>query len=104
VTSDQAALAVISALRTKDAAARLRHLREQRGLTLRALAERAEVNPGLLSMIERGQRQAPRHVAVALARELGIELGEVFELSLQAQAEHRRNLAINEIEREFATR
>ena len=74
-------------------------LRTQRVLTLRAVAERAEVNPGLLSMIEHGQRQAPRHVAVALARELGIELGEVFELSLQAQAEHRRVIASQELTR-----
>jgi len=39
---------------TPDVGARLRALREQRGLSMRALAERCELSPNTISLIERG--------------------------------------------------
>ena len=53
-------------------------------------------------MIERGIRQPPRHVAIALAQELGIDLADVLELAREAQAEYRREIARAEIARMLA--
>jgi transcriptional regulator with XRE-family HTH domain len=75
----------------------LRSLRRERGLSLEGLASAIELNPGTLSLIETGQRQPPHHAAGALARELEITLGGVIELSLEAQAAHRRSIAAREL-------
>lgn len=48
--------------------------REHRGLTLRALAERAEVSPSYLSEIEAGKKPGSFDAMVRLAGALGISL------------------------------
>lgn len=53
----------------------IKAMREAQGLTVRALAELAEVNPGMLSLVERGLREpSPRwlkSVTDALGRHMG---------------------------------
>lgn len=53
------------------AALQLRALRESRGLTLRELARRADLNPSQLSLIERGMRDAQFSTIDRIVRELG---------------------------------
>jgi transcriptional regulator with XRE-family HTH domain len=45
----------------------LRSLREAKGLTLREVARRSGINPGRLSIIERGVQPKPEETAAILA-------------------------------------
>ncbi|MFI6357244.1 helix-turn-helix domain-containing protein [Streptomyces sp. NPDC050743] len=56
----------------------LRRRRENSGLSLRALAERAGISPSALSHIENGRSQPSVTTLFALVRELGISLDELF--------------------------
>lgn len=47
---------------------KLRELRESRGLLLREVAAKLEVDPSLLSKIERGDKRATREQVVQMAR------------------------------------
>jgi len=47
---------------------KLRELREARGLLLREVAAQMEVDPSLLSKIERGDKRATREQVVLMAR------------------------------------
>jgi DNA-binding XRE family transcriptional regulator len=51
--------------------------REHRGLTLRALAEKAEVAPSYLSEIENGQKPGSVAAMVRLARALGVTVDDL---------------------------
>ena len=50
----------------------LRHLREERGLSLNELADRAEVDPETLARVERGAVDPRWSTVQALARGLGL--------------------------------
>ena len=56
---------------------RLREIRTRRGMTLSALAIMADVEPSLLSLVERGKRASPR-TASKLAGALGLPVKNVF--------------------------
>ncbi len=53
---------------TKSLGEKLRELRDARGLLLREVAAHLEVDPSLLSKIERGDKRATREQVVQLAR------------------------------------
>jgi predicted ATPase/DNA-binding XRE family transcriptional regulator len=72
-------------------AALLRDYRVARGLTQEALAERAGVTRGAISLLERGlRRSARRHTAAALARALALSTGERSRLFAAAGSQRRR--------------
>lgn len=63
---------------TRDLGAQLRHAREQRGLSLRSLAQRVDVSPSLLSQIENGIARPSVGTLWALVSQLGISLDSLF--------------------------
>lgn len=54
--------------------------REKRRLTVEALAERADVSPGLISLIENAKSAGSAESLEKLATALGIEVGELFDI------------------------
>ena len=58
--------------------ATVRMLRRERGWTLEALAERAEMTKSYLSKVERGHSTPSIAVAMKLAKALGVDVGELF--------------------------
>ncbi|QRN99335.1 helix-turn-helix transcriptional regulator [Archangium violaceum] len=58
--------------------ARIRELRQERGLTLEALAERSEVSRAMISKVERGTNNPTLVVAVRIAKGLGVGLSELL--------------------------
>jgi transcriptional regulator with XRE-family HTH domain len=58
---------------------RVRHARERAGLTGRKLAELAEVTPGFVSQIERGQVTPSLMTLVKVVHVLGIKMGDLFD-------------------------
>lgn len=60
------------------AVSRLRARREERGLSIRALARQIDVSPSLLSQIETGKANPSVGTLVAIAAELGLSLDELF--------------------------
>ena len=57
---------------------RLREYRRQRGLSLRALAERLGVSPSLISQVETGRAKPSVSTLYAIASELGISLDDLL--------------------------
>ncbi|MHB0878215.1 MAG: helix-turn-helix domain-containing protein [Anaerolineae bacterium] len=57
---------------------RLRHLREQRGLSLRALAERSDLSVNAVSLIERGQSSPTVSTLHRLAAALEVRIVDFF--------------------------
>jgi transcriptional regulator with XRE-family HTH domain len=57
---------------------RIRSLREQRGWTLRELAERASLPAATIAAAEIPQREPRRVTARRIAEALGIDVGEVY--------------------------
>ncbi|MBF5007696.1 helix-turn-helix domain-containing protein [Diaphorobacter caeni] len=72
----------------------VRSRRSQLGITLDQLAEASGVSPGALSRVERGLLGASLRNALAIARGLGCELGELIqsegEVQITRKGEHRR--------------
>jgi transcriptional regulator with XRE-family HTH domain len=63
-----------------------RRLRRERGITLRELAELAQVSVPYLSEIERGRKEPSSEILAAICRALGLDLADLldevqFELS-----------------------
>jgi XRE family transcriptional regulator, fatty acid utilization regulator len=78
---------------------RLRHIRNERGLTLRQLGARVGKHAPYLSQIENGRRTASLEVVNALARALGVPPGEL----LAQEAPSRRaalELALERVQRD----
>jgi transcriptional regulator with XRE-family HTH domain len=62
-----------------DIGKRIRHLREERGLTQRELARRAGLTPSGVGFIEHGQTRNPSaETVVAIARALGVPVEELL--------------------------
>jgi ribosome-binding protein aMBF1 (putative translation factor) len=61
----------------------IRVWREHRGLSLRALSERAGVSSSALSDIERGKSEGKPHVLSRIARVLGVDLDDIIPLAGQ---------------------
>lgn len=55
----------------------LRLLREERGLTLGEVGDRADVDPHYLKGLEDGRRNPPWSYVAAIASALGVEVSEV---------------------------
>lgn len=62
-----------------DVGSRLRELREQRDLSLRALAERCQVSANTVSLIERGLSSPSVDTLQRLAKGLGVPIASFFE-------------------------
>jgi transcriptional regulator with XRE-family HTH domain len=56
----------------------LRRLREQQGISVRGLAERADISPSFLSQIENGQCSPSISSMEKIAQALGVTLGQFF--------------------------
>lgn len=65
-------------------AARLRALRDERGLSLAALAERSGVSRSNISLIERGESSATATVLDKLSAALGVTVASLFEQAAAA--------------------
>jgi len=61
---------------------RVRELREENKLLLRQLAAKLDIDPAMLSKIERGDRRAKREQVVALAKLFKVEKEELLSLWL----------------------
>jgi transcriptional regulator with XRE-family HTH domain len=59
---------------------RLREWREAAGLTLQEAADLGGCSTAMLSRMERGQRRPSPRLKVALARRLGVRVGELFDV------------------------
>jgi transcriptional regulator with XRE-family HTH domain len=71
--------------------ARLRGLREARGLPLKTMAEALGVSPAYLSALEHGRRGRPTHaLVVAICAHLNIIWDEADELARLARISHPR--------------
>jgi len=55
-----------------------RRLRRERGITLRELAERAQVSVPYLSEIERGRKEPSSEILAAICRALDLELTDLL--------------------------
>jgi transcriptional regulator with XRE-family HTH domain len=68
-----------------------RRLRRERGITLRELAEQAQVSVPYLSEIERGRKEPSSEILAAICRALGLELSDLlaevqFDLAVAARS------------------
>jgi transcriptional regulator with XRE-family HTH domain len=71
--------------------ARMRELREARGLPLKSMAEALGVSPAYLSALEHGRRGRPSHaLVVAICAYLNIIWDEADELARLARLSHPR--------------
>lgn len=68
----------------RDIGDRLRAARTERGLSLRALAERLGVSPSLISQVERGLARPSVNTLYAMARELDVSLDELLFVDVRA--------------------
>jgi mannose-6-phosphate isomerase-like protein (cupin superfamily) len=86
----------------------LRHLREQKGMSLRALAERTDFSASFLSQIENGQCSPSISSMEKISNALGVSLGQFF-LSINQQtvsvvrASERAHLALDWTRAEVAS-
>lgn len=58
--------------------ARLKELRQKRGLTQEALAEKINLSPNFIGMIERGNRNTSVDNVFKIAKALDVSLAEFF--------------------------
>lgn len=72
-----------------------RRLRRERGITLRELAELAQVSVPYLSEIERGRKEPSSEILAAICRALGLELSDLLhEVQFDLAAAARSTLPI----------
>ena len=71
----------LAALGTDHLGGRLRALRQQRGFSLRELADRLEISVSAVSQIERGRLQPSVNRLLAIVSALGVPLARVFDES-----------------------
>lgn len=69
----------MSELETPDVGAELRALRQERGLSLRTLAELCDLSPNTISLIERGESSPSVSTLHRLATALGVQITTFFE-------------------------
>lgn len=58
--------------------ARIREIRNKKGLTQEQLSERMEINPKYLSSIERGNENPTLNTLIKLSETLEVDLGDIF--------------------------
>jgi XRE family transcriptional regulator, regulator of sulfur utilization len=86
----------------------LRRLREQQGISLRALAERTNVSPSFLSQIENGQCSPSISSMEKIANALGVTLAQFFHSANQhvvnvVRASERAHMALDWSRAEIAS-
>ena len=80
----------------------LRRLREQQGVSLRGLAEKADVSPSLLSQIENGQCSPSISSMERIVNALGLTLGQFFVSSSNQNVNIIRAGDRNEVQLEWS--
>lgn len=58
--------------------ARIKEIRNKKGLTQEQLSERMEINPKYLSSIERGNENPTLNTLIRLSESLDVDLSEIF--------------------------
>ena len=58
--------------------ARIKEIRNKKGLTQEQLSEKMEINPKYLSSIERGNENPTLNTLIKLSESLEVDLGEIF--------------------------
>ena len=58
--------------------ARIKEVRNKKGLTQEQLSEKMEINPKYLSSIERGNENPTLNTLIKLSESLEVDLGEIF--------------------------
>jgi transcriptional regulator with XRE-family HTH domain len=71
---------------TPDVGSRIRALRQERGLSLRALAELCELSPNTISLVERGESSPSVSTLQRLATALGVPITSFFAEPIQKRA------------------
>jgi transcriptional regulator with XRE-family HTH domain len=77
---------------------RLRQARERNSITVRDLARRINVSPSLVSQVERGRAMPSVGTLLAIANELGLDIGALFKPGAQRYA-HGLQAAANPVQR-----
>lgn len=83
--------------------ARIKSIRETRGLTQEQLAEDIDMNTVYLSNIERGKENPTLNLIIRISTALNVELGELFEFKHETSSKKLREMLkgfANEIEDE----
>lgn len=65
---------------------RIKNLRKSRGMSQEQLAEKIGISPKYLSSIERGKENPTLDIFTKLAAALGVELSEIFNLSVEGKS------------------
>lgn len=84
-------LIAMRSLNVPDVGQRIRAIREQRGLSLRALAERCHLSINAISKIERGENSPTVASLHMLASALGVPITEFFDAAPVQNAIHTKN-------------
>lgn len=72
--------------------ARIRSLRETRGLTQEQLAEKIDMHPVYLSNIERGKENPTLNVLIRMSMVLDVEMSELFDFKHEASSKALREM------------
>lgn len=56
---------------------RVKQIRQEKGLSRRELAERADITRGYLARIEQGYHKAPIRTLARIAKALGVPIGNI---------------------------
>ena len=75
--------------------ARIKEIRNKKGITQEQLSERMEINPKYLSSIERGKENPTLNTLVRLSESLGVDLGERCSIIQIEDPSERRSLIIS---------
>jgi transcriptional regulator with XRE-family HTH domain len=79
--------------------ARIKEIRNKRGLTQEQLSERMDINPKYLSSIERGKENPTLNTLINLSESLEVDLAEVFNLVQIEDPAERKTLMKNLLEK-----
>ena len=73
--------------------ARIKEIRNKKGLTQEQLSEKMEINPKYLSSIERGCENPTLNTLIKLSESLEVDLGEIFSFIQIEDPEKRKSMA-----------
>jgi len=75
--------------------ARIKEIRNKKGITQEQLSERMEINPKYLSSIERGKENPTLNTLIKLSESLGVDLSEIFRFIQIEDPAERKSLIIS---------
>ena|GEM_PF-477246 len=76
--------------------ARIKEVRNKKGLTQEQLSEKMEINPKYLSSIERGNENPTLNTLIKLSESLEVDLGEIFSF-IQIEDPGERKLLVSSL-------